>query len=204
MTLWKDSERKGVRGQHIIIGIAVTEILKHWFNSQRVLLVLQDLFRNRKLKLLKFAARCSLFSCLCSKRRKNCVRARAILSHLRFWKGICKVASWIGLEILIPKHPWKSKIGLLQPILAAKRYVTFFLGHPVYHCMYAHYVKGMRYFSWSFFRLEGCSQGRSIAEISTVSVFQAVMYFLKAMTNSFQTSISKVYFCKVYPVIGIF
>ena len=54
------------------------------------------------------------------------VRARAILSHLRFWKGICKVASWIGLEILIPKHPWKSQIGLLQPILAAKRYVSFF------------------------------------------------------------------------------
>ena len=78
MTLWKDSERKGVRGQHIIIGIAVTEIPKHWFNSQRVLLVLQDLFRNRKLMLLKFVARCSLFSCLCSKRRKNCVRARAI------------------------------------------------------------------------------------------------------------------------------
>ena len=36
------------------------------------------------------------------------------------------MASWIGLEILIPKHPWKSKIGLLQPILAAKRYVSFF------------------------------------------------------------------------------
>ena len=41
------------------------------------------------------------------------------------------MASWIGLEILIPKHPWKSKIGLLQTILAAKRYVSFFLGHPV-------------------------------------------------------------------------
>ena len=52
------------------------------------------------------------------------VRARGILSHLRFWKGICKVASWIGLKILIPKHPWKSKIGLLQTILAAKRYVS--------------------------------------------------------------------------------
>ena len=36
------------------------------------------------------------------------------------------MASWIGLEILIPKHPWKSKIGLLQPILAAKRNMTFF------------------------------------------------------------------------------
>ena len=28
---------------HIIIGKAVTEIRKHWFNSQQVLLVLQDL-----------------------------------------------------------------------------------------------------------------------------------------------------------------
>ena len=67
------------------------------------------------------------------KDEKNCVRAHilAFLSHFRFWKGICKVASWIGLEILIRKHPWKSKIGLLQLILAAKRYVTFFLGHPV-------------------------------------------------------------------------
>ena len=122
MTLWKDSERKGVRGQRIIIGIAVTEILKHWFNSWYC----KIFFRNRKLKFLKFAARCSLFSCLCSQRQKNYVRAHAILSHLRFWKGICKTASWIGLEILIPKHPWKSKIGLLQTILAAKRYVSFF------------------------------------------------------------------------------
>ena len=43
MTLWKDSERKGVWGQYIII--AVTEIPKHWFNSKWVLLVLQGLFR---------------------------------------------------------------------------------------------------------------------------------------------------------------
>ena len=42
------------------------------------------------------------------------------------------MASWIGLKILIQKHPWKSKIGLLQTILAAKRYVSFFLGHPVF------------------------------------------------------------------------
>ena len=55
----------------------------------------------------------------------------AFLSHFRFWKGICKVARWIGLEILVPKHPWKSKIEPLQPILPAKRYVSFFLGHPV-------------------------------------------------------------------------
>ena len=60
------------------------------------------------------------------------VRARAHgFEPFQILKGIFKVASWIGLEILIPKHPWKSKIGLLQPILAAKRYVTFFLGHPV-------------------------------------------------------------------------
>ena len=50
----------------------------------------------------------------------------AFLSPFRFWKGICKVASWIGLEILVPNHPWKSKIGPLQPILAAKCYVSFF------------------------------------------------------------------------------
>ena len=55
----------------------------------------------------------------------------AFLSHFRFWKGICKVASWIGLEILVPKHLWKNKIGPLQPILAAKRYVSFFWVKPV-------------------------------------------------------------------------
>ena len=55
----------------------------------------------------------------------------AFSSHFRFWKGICKVASWIGLEILVPNHPWKSKIGPLQPILAAKCYVSFLMGHPV-------------------------------------------------------------------------
>ena len=36
-----------------------------------------------------------------------------------------------GLEILNPKHMWKSENGPLQPILATKRYVAFFLGHPV-------------------------------------------------------------------------
>ena len=36
-----------------------------------------------------------------------------------------------GLEIQNPKHMWKSENGPLQPILATKRYVTFFLGHPV-------------------------------------------------------------------------
>ena len=76
MTLWKDSERKGVRGQHIIIGIAVTEIPKHWFNSQRVLLVLQDLFRNRKLKLLKFAAPLTIFLLVFKKMKKLYPRAR--------------------------------------------------------------------------------------------------------------------------------
>ena len=131
MTLWKDSERKGVRGQHIIKGIAVAEIPKHWFNSQQVLLVLQDLFRNSKLKFTEVRRALLTIFLLAFKKTKNCVRTRGILSHLRFWKGICKMASWIGLEILIPQHPWKSKIGLLQTILAAKRYVSFFLGHPV-------------------------------------------------------------------------
>ena len=43
-----------------------------------------------------------------------------------FWMGICKVPRCNGLEILVPKHLWKSKIGPLQLILATKRYVTFF------------------------------------------------------------------------------
>ena len=51
---------------------------------------------------------------------------------LLFWKGICKVLRCNGLKILVPKHPWKSKIGSLQLILLTKCYVSFFLGHPVY------------------------------------------------------------------------
>ena len=34
----------------------------------------------------------------------------SVLSHFRFWNGIFKVASWIELEILVPKNPWKRKI----------------------------------------------------------------------------------------------
>ena len=67
----------------------------------------------------------------------NCVnkekteRARAFLRPFWFWMGISKVTRWNGLEILVPKHLWKSKIGPLQQILDTKRYVSFFLGHPV-------------------------------------------------------------------------
>ena len=35
------------------------------------------------------------------------------------------VARWNGLEILIPKHMWKSKIRLLEQKLDENRYVTF-------------------------------------------------------------------------------
>ena len=67
----------------------------------------------------------------------NCVNkektecARAFLRPFWFWMGISKVDRWNGLEILVPRHLWKSKIGPLQQILDTKRYVSFFLGHPV-------------------------------------------------------------------------
>ena len=38
----------------------------------------------------------------------------AFLGQFRFWMGIIWVARWNGLEILIPKHMWKSKIGPLE------------------------------------------------------------------------------------------
>ena len=50
----------------------------------------------------------------------------AFLRALPFWKGIYKIPRWTRLEILVPKHPWKCKIGLLQLILATKRYDAFF------------------------------------------------------------------------------
>ena len=36
------------------------------------------------------------------------------LGHLIFWMGMFKVFRWNGLEILIPKHMWKSKIRPLE------------------------------------------------------------------------------------------
>ena len=54
------------------------------------------------------------------------------LGHLWLTMGNINVARWNGLEILIPKHMWKSKIGLLEQIWGQNSYVTFFLGHPVY------------------------------------------------------------------------
>ena len=61
----------------------------------------------------------------------NCASNFAFLRPFLFCKGICKVHMCNGLEILVPKHLWKSKIGPIQLILATKCYVTFFLGHPV-------------------------------------------------------------------------
>ena len=39
-----------------------------------------------------------------------------VLGHLIFWIGMFKVFRWFGLEILIQKHMWKSKIGPLEQI----------------------------------------------------------------------------------------
>ena len=46
------------------------------------------------------------------------------------------MARWNGLKILIPKHMWKSKIGLLEQIWGQNPYDAFFLGHPVQSCTY--------------------------------------------------------------------
>ena len=51
--------------------------------------------------------------------------------YLWFSMGNIKVATWNGLKILIPKHMWKSKIGLLEQIWGQNPYDAFFLGHPV-------------------------------------------------------------------------
>ena len=62
---------------------------------------------------------CSLF----------CKEITVFLAFFRpflFWKGICKVPRCNGLDILVPKHLWQSKIGPLQLILATNRYVSFF------------------------------------------------------------------------------
>ena len=58
------------------------------------------------------------------------------LGYLWFWTGNIKVARWNGLEIMIPKHMWKSKIGLLEQIWGQNPYGTFFLGHPVQKTMF--------------------------------------------------------------------
>ena len=39
-----------------------------------------------------------------------------VFRHLIFWIGMFKVFRWFGLEILIPKHMWKSIIGPLEQI----------------------------------------------------------------------------------------
>ena len=62
---------------------------------------------------------------------EHCVSSYAFLAflrHFRFWMDIVKVAKWIRLEILNPKHMRESKIGLLEQIWASKRRQTFFWG----------------------------------------------------------------------------
>ena len=56
----------------------------------------------------------------------KCVSPLAFLGHFWSWMGIVRVARWIRLEILNPKHMRESKIGLLEQIWASKRYHTFF------------------------------------------------------------------------------
>ena len=41
----------------------------------------------------------------------------AFLRHFRYLMGIIKVLRWFEHKILVLKHPWKSKIGLLEQIL---------------------------------------------------------------------------------------
>ena len=43
--------------------------------------------------------------------------AHAFLGHLIFLMGMIKVSRCFGLKILILKHPWKSEIRPLEPIL---------------------------------------------------------------------------------------
>ena len=50
----------------------------------------------------------------------------AFLGQLRFWMDTIWVAKWSGLDILIQKHMWKSKIWLLEQKLDQNRYATFF------------------------------------------------------------------------------
>ena len=45
----------------------------------------------------------------------------AFLGQLGFWMGTIWVARWNRLEILIPKHMWKSKIRLLEQKLDENR-----------------------------------------------------------------------------------
>ena len=48
---------------------------------------------------------------------ENCMSAHAFLAFLGlliFWIGMFKVSRWNGLEILNPKHMWKSQIRLLE------------------------------------------------------------------------------------------
>ena len=53
------------------------------------------------------------------------------LGHFIFWMGMFKVFRWNGLEILILKHMWKSKIWLLSRNKTEIEKVPFFERHPL-------------------------------------------------------------------------
>ena len=48
------------------------------------------------------------------KSRENCMSAHVFLGHPWVWMGTVQVPRRNNLEILIPKHRWKSKIGPLE------------------------------------------------------------------------------------------
>ena len=61
--------------------------------------------------------------------------------YLWFSMGNIKVATWNGLKILIPKHMWKSKIGLLEQIWAQNPYDTFFGSPCTMYSVHANVIK---------------------------------------------------------------
>ena len=60
----------------------------------------------------------------CHIKRKLCVRPRVfvVFGQMKCRMGIVWLSRWTGLEILIPKHLWKSKIGPLEQIWAENPY----------------------------------------------------------------------------------
>ena len=52
--------------------------------------------------------------------------AHTFLGQLRFWMDTFWIARWNGLEILIPKHMWKNKIGPLEWNKTKNHKTTFF------------------------------------------------------------------------------
>ena len=84
----------------------------------------------------------------------------AFLGHFKFWMGIWNVLRCNGLEILNPKHMWKSENGPLQPILATKRYVTFFWA-TLYIRKQSFELSFRCLFDWLTDEIKGSTKGRS-------------------------------------------